>query len=72
MVMAGIRNINTNGAVSNKGARVANLFSRILESANTNTNNPKITKKTAMEMYPIKELRKEFTSFLKIVHIGLF
>jgi hypothetical protein len=68
--MAGIRNRKTKGARTNRLSRPAYPKSRILNSnGKTHKNSPLISRNTAITIYPIRELRKLFSSFIKIAII---
>jgi len=70
MVMAGIRNRKTKGAIKNSPSIFAYPKSRILDSiGNTHRNKPLTSKKTAITMYPRREFKKLLISFLKSVNM---
>ena len=68
IVIAGIRKTKTHGAVAKNGSKEAYKPSNILPGK-THKFSPKKRKNTPMLMYPIKELKNPFISFLNILII---
>lgn len=65
IVIAGMRNKNTHGAMINKPSMLAYPELRIFKfPSNTKRNNPVIHKNTVSTKYPIRELKKLDISFL--------
>jgi hypothetical protein len=64
MVMAGIKNMNTQGAITNKLSSEAKPASRMLKfPGNTHKNKPIANKKIVITLYPISDVRKLLISF---------
>ena len=71
--MAGIKKRNTQGAIINNPSMLENPFSKILKSpGKTHRKSPVSTKNTIIAMYPVKELKKLFNSFLNNTNISYF
>ncbi len=70
IVIAGIRNINTHGATTNKPSILEYPFSSTFESpGKIHINKPTVNKKTVITIYPISELKKLFISFFNKAYI---
>jgi hypothetical protein len=72
MVMAGIKNKNTHGAMLKKLSMLAKPYSNIEVSGNTHTNIPVTNRNTTIAIYAISELKNPASSFLKIVSIFIY
>jgi hypothetical protein len=69
--MAGSKNIITQGEKRKNLSRLAYPYSRILLSK-THMKRPQMSKNTIIAIYPIRELKNEFNSFLRMLTIMSF
>jgi hypothetical protein len=73
MVIAGIKNRNTQGANKKKLSRFAKPASKILNvPLNTHKNRPFRVRKSPITRYPMGEVKKDWTSLLKIANMFNF
>ena len=74
IVIAGIKNIYTQGVIMNNGSMFAYPASGTLNSVpgKTHTNKLMVARKTMITMYPIREFRKLLISFISNENIAKY
>jgi hypothetical protein len=70
MVIAGTRNIRTQGASSKNLSNDAYPNSKMLLSFKTKRNTPFINKNSIMAIYPVRLLKNWLSSFLQMLHMN--